>query len=107
MTSLCAGILVGDKSNAQVPQGTTTQGLHTSAHKATYQALSSYAKNLTKLARQGRLDAATADDDRQVRRIIDVLSREARNNPILTGGEHVDRNALVQTLAHSIGAGIA
>ena len=47
MTSLCAGILISDNTNAQVPQGTTNQGVHSAAHKATYQALSSYAKNLS------------------------------------------------------------
>ncbi len=69
--------------------------------EAKYQALEKYARNLTKLARMGKLDPVIGRDD-EIRRTIQVLSRRRKNNPILIGDPGVGKTAIVEGLAKRI-----
>ncbi|HEX8844129.1 MAG TPA: ATP-dependent chaperone ClpB [Pyrinomonadaceae bacterium] len=69
-----------------------------------YQALSKYAKDLTDLARQGKLDPVIGRDD-EIRRTIQVLSRRTKNNPVLIGEPGVGKTAIVEGLAQRIVSG--
>ena len=66
-----------------------------------YQALEKYARNLTDAARQGKLDPVIGRDE-EVRRIIQVLSRRTKNNPVLIGEPGVGKTAIVEGLAQRI-----
>ncbi|MCG2824440.1 MAG: ATP-dependent chaperone ClpB, partial [Desulfobulbaceae bacterium] len=66
-----------------------------------YQALEKYARNLTDVARQGKLDPVIGRDD-EVRRVIQVLSRRTKNNPVLIGEPGVGKTAIVEGLAQRI-----
>ncbi|HEX3560885.1 MAG TPA: ATP-dependent chaperone ClpB [Pyrinomonadaceae bacterium] len=72
--------------------------------EANYQALSKYAKDLTELARQGKLDPVIGRDD-EIRRTIQVLSRRTKNNPVLIGEPGVGKTAIVEGLAQRIISG--
>jgi len=63
-----------------------------------YQALEKYARNLTDVARQGKLDPVIGRDE-EIRRIIQVLSRHTKNNPILIGEPGVGKTAIAEGLA--------
>ena len=69
-----------------------------------YQALSKYAKDLTELARQGKLDPVIGRDD-EIRRTIQVLSRRTKNNPVLIGEPGVGKTAIVEGLAQRMVSG--
>src|ERR1700754_3613049 len=69
-----------------------------------YQALSKYAKDLTELARQGKLDPVIGRDD-EIRRTVQVLSRRTKNNPVLIGEPGVGKTAIVEGLAQRIISG--
>jgi ATP-dependent Clp protease ATP-binding subunit ClpB len=69
-----------------------------------YQALAKYARDLTDLARKGKLDPVIGRDD-EVRRVIQVLSRRTKNNPVLIGEPGVGKTAIVEGLAQRIIAG--
>jgi len=66
-----------------------------------YQALEKYARNLTDVAKQGKLDPVIGRDD-EVRRVIQVLSRRTKNNPVLIGEPGVGKTAIVEGLAQRI-----
>lgn len=66
-----------------------------------YQALEKYGRNLTQLARQGKIDPVIGRDE-EIRRIIQVLSRRTKNNPILIGEPGVGKTAIVEGLAQRI-----
>ena len=66
-----------------------------------YQALEKYARNLTDLAQQGKLDPVIGRDD-EVRRVVQVLSRRTKNNPVLIGEPGVGKTAIVEGLAQRI-----
>ena len=66
-----------------------------------YQALERYSRNLTDLARQGKLDPVIGRDD-EIRRVIQVLSRRTKNNPVLIGEPGVGKTAIVEGLAQRI-----
>jgi len=72
--------------------------------EAKYQALERYARDLTELARRGKLDPVIGRDD-EVRRIIQVLSRRTKNNPVLIGEPGVGKTAIVEGIAQRIVAG--
>jgi ATP-dependent Clp protease ATP-binding subunit ClpB len=72
--------------------------------EANYQALSKYARDLTELARQGKLDPVIGRDD-EIRRTIQVLSRRTKNNPVLIGEPGVGKTAIVEGLAQRIISG--
>ena len=67
----------------------------------TYQALAKYARNLNELARQGKLDPVIGRDE-EIRRILQILSRRTKNNPILIGEPGVGKTAIAEGLAHRI-----
>ncbi len=67
----------------------------------TYQSLSKYAENLTEKAREGRLDPVIGRDD-EIRRILQILSRRTKNNPILIGEPGTGKTAIAEGLAHRI-----
>ncbi len=66
-----------------------------------YQALEKYARNLTDAAKQGKLDPVIGRDD-EVRRVIQVLSRRTKNNPVLIGEPGVGKTAIAEGLAQRI-----
>jgi len=66
-----------------------------------YQALERYSRNLTDLARQGKLDPVIGRDD-EIRRVIQVLSRRTKNNPVIIGEPGVGKTAIVEGLAQRI-----
>jgi ATP-dependent Clp protease ATP-binding subunit ClpB len=69
-----------------------------------YQALKRYSRNLTELAAKGKLDPVIGRDD-EIRRIIQVLSRRTKNNPVLIGDPGVGKTAIAEGLAQRIVAG--
>src|SRR6059058_3257698 len=72
--------------------------------EANYQALAKYARDLTDLARQGKLDPVIGRDD-EIRHTIQVLSRRTKNNPVLIGEPGVGKTAIVEGLAQRIVSG--
>jgi ATP-dependent Clp protease ATP-binding subunit ClpB len=69
-----------------------------------YQALKKYGKDLTELARKGKLDPVIGRDE-EIRRVIQVLSRKTKNNPVLIGDPGVGKTAIAEGLAQRIIAG--
>jgi ATP-dependent Clp protease ATP-binding subunit ClpB len=69
-----------------------------------YQALAKYSRDLTELARQGKLDPVIGRDD-EIRRVIQVLSRRTKNNPVLIGEPGVGKTAIAEGLAQRINSG--
>ncbi len=69
--------------------------------EATYEALQKYGRDLTQLAAQGKLDPVIGRDD-EIRRVIQVLSRRTKNNPVLIGEPGVGKTAIVEGLAARI-----
>ncbi len=67
----------------------------------TYNALNKYAKNLNQLARDGKLDPVIGRDE-EIRRILQILSRRTKNNPILVGEPGTGKTAIAEGLAHRI-----
>lgn len=67
----------------------------------TYQALNKYAKNLIEEARSGKLDPVIGRDE-EIRRVLQILSRRTKNNPILIGEPGTGKTAIVEGLAHRI-----
>jgi ATP-dependent Clp protease ATP-binding subunit ClpB len=72
--------------------------------ESTYQALAKYGVDLTQLAREGKLDPVIGRDA-EIRRVIQVLSRRTKNNPVLIGEPGVGKTAVVEGLAQRIVAG--
>ena len=66
-----------------------------------YQSLEKYAKNLVEMARQGKLDPVIGRDD-EIRRLLQILSRRTKNNPILIGEPGTGKTAIVEGLAQRI-----
>jgi ATP-dependent Clp protease ATP-binding subunit ClpB len=109
--------IFGSKSKvAQIlkDQGVTEKGLKaaidelrkgsnvTSASaEETYNALSKYAKNLNELARNGKLDPVIGRDE-EIRRVLQILTRRTKNNPMLVGEPGVGKTAIAEGLAHRI-----
>ncbi|MDN3493983.1 ATP-dependent chaperone ClpB [Winogradskyella bathintestinalis] len=95
-------------------QGVTEKGLNTAieelrkgdrvtsqSQEETYNSLSKYAKNLNQLARDGKLDPVIGRDE-EIRRILQILSRRTKNNPILVGEPGTGKTAIAEGLAHRI-----
>jgi len=72
--------------------------------EAKYQALEQYAKDLTELARRGKLDPVIGRDE-EIRRVVQVLARRTKNNPVLIGEPGVGKTAIVEGLAQRIVSG--
>ncbi|WAC02098.1 AAA family ATPase [Lacinutrix neustonica] len=95
-------------------QGVTEKGLKASidelrqgdrvtsqSQEETYNSLNKYAKNLNKLAKDGKLDPVIGRDE-EIRRILQILSRRTKNNPILVGEPGTGKTAIAEGLAHRI-----
>src|SRR5919197_431315 len=72
--------------------------------EGTYQALEKFGRDLTEFAEQGKLDPVIGRDE-EIRRVIQVLSRRTKNNPVLIGDPGVGKTAIVEGLAQRIVAG--
>ena len=70
----------------------------------TYEALKKYGRNLNELAKQNKLDPVIGRDE-EIRRVLQVLSRRTKNNPVLIGEPGVGKTAIAEGLAHRIVAG--
>ncbi len=68
-------------------------------HESSYRSLEKYAINLKELARNGKLDPVIGRDD-EIRRVIQILSRKTKNNPILIGEPGVGKTAIAEGIAH-------
>jgi ATP-dependent Clp protease ATP-binding subunit ClpB len=78
-----------------------SQRVTTQNPEATYEALEKYGRDLTKLAEQGKVDPVIGRDE-EIRRVIQVLSRRTKNNPVLIGEPGVGKTAIVEGLAQRI-----
>jgi ATP-dependent Clp protease ATP-binding subunit ClpB len=78
-----------------------TQRVTDQSPEAKYEALEKYGRDLTALARQGKLDPVIGRDD-EIRRVVQVLSRRTKNNPVLIGEPGVGKTAIVEGLAQRI-----
>ena len=78
-----------------------TQRVTDQSPEEKYQALERYSRNLTDLARQGKLDPVIGRDD-EIRRVIQVLSRRTKNNPVIIGEPGVGKTAIVEGLARRV-----
>ncbi len=98
-------LLSAGLSREQVLKALTTirgsQRVTDQAPEGKYQALEKYGRNLTELARQGKLDPVIGRDE-EIRRVIQVLSRRTKNNPVLIGEPGVGKTAIVEGLAQRI-----
>jgi ATP-dependent Clp protease ATP-binding subunit ClpB len=73
----------------------------TASAEETYNALNKYAKNLNELARNGKLDPVIGRDE-EIRRVLQILTRRTKNNPMLVGEPGVGKTAIAEGLAHRI-----
>ncbi|MGS2725930.1 ATP-dependent chaperone ClpB [Psychroserpens sp. BH13MA-6] len=107
------------KSNSKIAQmlkdqGVTEKGLNAAieelrkgdrvtsqSQEETYNSLNKYAKNLNQLAKDGKLDPVIGRDE-EIRRILQILSRRTKNNPILVGEPGTGKTAIAEGLAHRI-----
>ena len=80
------------------------QNVNSSNPEESYQALEKYGRDLTQVARQGKLDPVIGRDE-EIRRTIEILSRRTKNNPVLIGEPGVGKTAIVEGLARRIVAG--
>ena len=86
------------KAIAELRQGSK---VNSQSAEESYQALSKYAINLNEAARSGKLDPVIGRDE-EIRRILQILSRRTKNNPILIGEPGTGKTAIVEGLAHRI-----
>ena len=90
-----------DRLMAALHEVRGNQRVTTQNPEATYEALEKYGRDLTQLARQGKVDPVIGRDE-EIRRVIQVLSRRTKNNPVLIGEPGVGKTAIVEGLAHRI-----
>ena len=90
-----------DRVLAALQEVRGAQRVTTQNPEATYQALERYGRDLTRLAGQGKLDPVIGRDE-EIRRVIQVLSRRTKNNPVLIGEPGVGKTAIVEGLAQRI-----
>ncbi|MHB8384312.1 MAG: AAA family ATPase, partial [Candidatus Binataceae bacterium] len=93
--------LTHDKLMATLKQVRGNQRVTSANPEATYQSLEKYGRDLTKLASQGKVDPVIGRDE-EIRRVIQVLSRRTKNNPVLIGEPGVGKTAIVEGLAQRI-----
>ncbi len=77
---------------------------NSASSEETYQALNKYAKNFNELAAEGKLDPVIGRDE-EIRRVLQILSRRTKNNPILIGEPGVGKTAIAEGIAHRIISG--
>jgi ATP-dependent Clp protease ATP-binding subunit ClpB len=80
------------------------QKVTSNSQEGNYQSLEKYAKNLNELAKSGKLDPVIGRDD-EIRRVLQILTRRTKNNPILIGEPGVGKTAIAEGLAHRIISG--
>jgi ATP-dependent Clp protease ATP-binding subunit ClpB len=90
-----------DALYAALTQVRGNQRVTSQTPETTYEALAKYGRDLTDLARKGKLDPVIGRDE-EVRRVIQVLSRRTKNNPVLIGEPGVGKTAIVEGLAQRI-----
>jgi ATP-dependent Clp protease ATP-binding subunit ClpB len=90
-----------DKLYSALTQVRGSQRITSQNPESTYEALAKYGRDLTELARKGKLDPVIGRDE-EVRRTIQVLSRRTKNNPVLIGEPGVGKTAIVEGLAQRI-----
>jgi ATP-dependent Clp protease ATP-binding subunit ClpB len=90
--------LTRDRLLAGLQQVRGNQRVTSQDPESTYQSLEKYGRDLTKLAAQGKLDPVIGRDD-EIRRVIQILSRRTKNNPVLIGEPGVGKTAIVEGLA--------
>ncbi|HEV7798340.1 MAG TPA: ATP-dependent chaperone ClpB [Pyrinomonadaceae bacterium] len=93
--------LTRDKLMQALRQVRGSQRVTSQNPEATYEALERYGRDLTKAAAQGKLDPVIGRDE-EIRRVIQVLSRRTKNNPVLIGEPGVGKTAIVEGLAQRI-----
>jgi ATP-dependent Clp protease ATP-binding subunit ClpB len=93
--------LTHDKLMSKLQEVRGTQRVTSANPEATYQSLEKYGRDLTKLAAQGKVDPVIGRDE-EIRRVIQVLSRRTKNNPVLIGEPGVGKTAIVEGLAQRI-----
>jgi ATP-dependent Clp protease ATP-binding subunit ClpB len=93
--------LTRDKLMQVLRQVRGSQRVTSQNPEATYEALERYGRDLTKLAAQGKVDPVIGRDE-EIRRVIQVLSRRTKNNPVLIGEPGVGKTAIVEGLAQRI-----
>jgi ATP-dependent Clp protease ATP-binding subunit ClpB len=93
--------LTPDKIFAALTSVRGSQRVTSQNPEGTYQALERYGRDLTELARKGKLDPVIGRDE-EIRRVIQVLSRRTKNNPVLIGEPGVGKTAIVEGLAGRI-----
>jgi ATP-dependent Clp protease ATP-binding subunit ClpB len=98
---LAANGLTRDKIFAALTSIRGSQRVTSQNPEGTYQALERYGRDLTELARKGKLDPVIGRDE-EIRRVIQVLSRRTKNNPVLIGEPGVGKTAIVEGLAARI-----
>lgn len=94
------GVSVDDlkKSIAELRNG---ERITSSSAEETYNSLSKYAKNLNEFAKAGKLDPVIGRDE-EIRRVLQILTRRTKNNPMLVGEPGVGKTAIAEGLAHRI-----
>jgi ATP-dependent Clp protease ATP-binding subunit ClpB len=101
-TRLLTAAGIGEKSVLEaLTQIRGSQRVTSENPEATYEALAKYGRDLTDAARQGKLDPVIGRDE-EIRRVIQVLSRRTKNNPVLIGDPGVGKTAIAEGLAQRI-----
>src|SRR5881394_2430926 len=101
---LALDVVPRDELEAKIAQVRGGQRVTSQDPEGTYQALEKFGRDLTELAEQGKLDPVIGRDE-EIRRVIQVLSRRTKNNPVLIGDPGVGKTAIVEGLAQRIVAG--
>ena len=101
---LALGVVPRDELLARLKEVRGGQRVTSQDPEGTYQALEKFGRDLTQLAEAGKLDPVIGRDD-EIRRVIQVLSRRTKNNPVLIGDPGVGKTAIVEGLAQRVVAG--
>jgi ATP-dependent Clp protease ATP-binding subunit ClpB len=101
---LAIDVVPRDRLLAKIEQVRGGQRVTSQDPEGTYQALSKFGRDLTEAAESGKLDPVIGRDD-EIRRVIQVLSRRTKNNPVLIGEPGTGKTAIVEGLAQRIVAG--
>jgi ATP-dependent Clp protease ATP-binding subunit ClpB len=101
---LALDVVPRDQLLAKIAEVTAGRRVTSQDPEGTYQALSKFGRDLTDAAESGRLDPVIGRDE-EIRRVIQVLSRRTKNNPVLIGEPGVGKTAIVEGLAQRIVAG--
>src|SRR5437868_1584217 len=101
---LALDVVPRDELLAKIAEVTGGRRVTSADPEGTYQALSKFGRDLTEAAESGKLDPVIGRDE-EIRRVIQVLSRRTKNNPVLIGEPGVGKTAIVEGLAQRIVAG--